>query len=203
MHFLLFGIGLYFLPAIIAACPAHAQLYRHSALEPLSRLDLIGWAVALLMSIFSAPLLRLLSPRMVSLGRQASGLEASELCEPRGGCAVWGRASQRRPRPDSIFPMSWLTLTGRRRLATFAGAALLLCSSSGCPLLRRRTRASFHPAEQAHIDEVLQSVRPRPPHRPGSAFARCQAAGVGRGSERGRRDSRRRFPWANWRRASA
>lgn len=55
MHFLLFGIGFYFLPAIIAAA---RQTHNATAILLLNIFlgwTLIGWVVALVMAISSAP----------------------------------------------------------------------------------------------------------------------------------------------------
>ena len=55
MHFLLLGIGLYFLPAIIAAA---RQTHNATAILLLNLFlgwTIVGWLVALLMAIFSAP----------------------------------------------------------------------------------------------------------------------------------------------------
>ncbi len=55
MHFFLFGIGLYFLPAIIAAA---RQTHNATAILLLNIFlgwTGIGWIVALVLSIFSAP----------------------------------------------------------------------------------------------------------------------------------------------------
>lgn len=55
MHFLLFGIGLYFLPAIIAGVRHTHNSTGILLLNLFLGWTIIGWAVALLMSIFSVP----------------------------------------------------------------------------------------------------------------------------------------------------
>ncbi len=55
MHFLLFGIGLYFLPAIIAAARQTHNATGILVLNLFLGWTIIGWFVALLLSIFSAP----------------------------------------------------------------------------------------------------------------------------------------------------
>lgn len=55
MHFLIFAIGLYFLPAIVAAA---RQTHNATAIllwNLFTGWTLIGWAVALLMAVVSAP----------------------------------------------------------------------------------------------------------------------------------------------------
>jgi hypothetical protein len=55
MHFLLFGIGLYFLPAIIAAARQTHNTTSILLLNIFLGWTGIGWIVALVMSICSAP----------------------------------------------------------------------------------------------------------------------------------------------------
>ena len=55
MHFLIFGIGLYFLPAIIAAVRHTHNSMGILFLNLFLGWTLIGWFVALLMAIFSMP----------------------------------------------------------------------------------------------------------------------------------------------------
>jgi len=55
MHFILFGIALYFLPAIIAAVRHTHNATGILLLNLFLGWTLIGWVVALLMSIFSLP----------------------------------------------------------------------------------------------------------------------------------------------------
>jgi len=55
MHFLLFGIGLYFLPAIIAAARQTHNATGILLLNIFLGWTGIGWLVALVLSIFSAP----------------------------------------------------------------------------------------------------------------------------------------------------
>lgn len=56
MHFLLFGIGLYFLPAIIAAVRHTHNSTAILLLNVFLGWTIVGWFVALLMSICSAPI---------------------------------------------------------------------------------------------------------------------------------------------------
>ncbi len=55
MHFLIFGIGLYFLPAIIAAVRHTHNATGILLLNLFLGWTVIGWFVALLMAIFSMP----------------------------------------------------------------------------------------------------------------------------------------------------
>jgi Superinfection immunity protein len=55
MHFLLFGIGLYFLPAIIAAARQTHNATGILVLNLFLGWTIVGWFVALLLSILSAP----------------------------------------------------------------------------------------------------------------------------------------------------
>ncbi len=54
--------------------------------------------------------------------------------------------------------MSWFPLTGRRRQAMFAGAALLACPVLWFCAAMAQDARQLSTAEQAHIDEVLESV---------------------------------------------
>jgi hypothetical protein len=55
MHFLIFGIGLYFLPAIIAAVRHTHNSLGILFLNLFLGWTFIGWVVALMMAIFSLP----------------------------------------------------------------------------------------------------------------------------------------------------
>ncbi len=55
MHFLLFGIGLYFLPAIIAAARQTHNATGVLLLNIFLGWTFIGWVIALVMAICSAP----------------------------------------------------------------------------------------------------------------------------------------------------
>jgi len=55
MHFLIFGIGLYFLPAIIAAVRHTHNSMGILLLNLFLGWTVIGWFAALLMAIFSMP----------------------------------------------------------------------------------------------------------------------------------------------------
>lgn len=55
MHFILFGIGLYFLPAIIAAVRHTHNSTGILLLNLFLGWTLIGWVIALILSICSAP----------------------------------------------------------------------------------------------------------------------------------------------------
>ncbi len=55
MHFLLFGIGLYFLPAIIAAARHTHNATAILLLNLFLGWTLVGWVVTLVMAICSAP----------------------------------------------------------------------------------------------------------------------------------------------------
>ncbi len=55
MHFLIFGIGLYFLPAIIAAVRHTHNATGILLLNIFLGWTVVGWFVALLMAIFSMP----------------------------------------------------------------------------------------------------------------------------------------------------
>jgi hypothetical protein len=55
MHFLLFGLGLYFLPAIIAAVRRTHNSTAILLLNLFLGWTVIGWLIALVMSICSAP----------------------------------------------------------------------------------------------------------------------------------------------------
>lgn len=55
MHFLLFGIGLYFLPAIIAAVRHTHNTAGILLLNIFLGWTVVGWFVALLMALCSAP----------------------------------------------------------------------------------------------------------------------------------------------------
>ena len=55
MHFLLFGIGFYFLPAIIAAVRHTHNTAGVLLLNLFLGWTLIGWFIALLVAIFSTP----------------------------------------------------------------------------------------------------------------------------------------------------
>jgi hypothetical protein len=55
MHFLIFGIGLYFLPAIIAAARHTHNATGIVLLNLFFGWTVVGWFVALLMAICSAP----------------------------------------------------------------------------------------------------------------------------------------------------
>lgn len=55
MHFLIFGIGLYFLPAIIAAARQTHNATGILLLNVFLGWTFVGWVVALVMSISSAP----------------------------------------------------------------------------------------------------------------------------------------------------
>jgi hypothetical protein len=55
MHFLIFGVGLYFLPAIIAAARHTHNSTGILLLNLFLGWTMVGWFVALLMAIFSTP----------------------------------------------------------------------------------------------------------------------------------------------------
>lgn len=55
MHFLIFSVGLYFLPAIIAAVRHTHNSTGILLLNIFLGWTIVGWVVALLMAIFSAP----------------------------------------------------------------------------------------------------------------------------------------------------
>ena len=55
MHFLIFGVGLYFLPAIFAAARHTHNSTGILLLNLFLGWTMIGWFVALLMAIFSTP----------------------------------------------------------------------------------------------------------------------------------------------------
>ena len=55
MHFLIFGVGLYFLPAIIAAVRHTHNSTGILLLNLFLGWTMVGWFVALLMAIFSMP----------------------------------------------------------------------------------------------------------------------------------------------------
>jgi hypothetical protein len=55
MHFLIFGVGLYFLPAIIAAVRHTHNSTGILLLNLFLGWTMVGWLVALLMAIFSMP----------------------------------------------------------------------------------------------------------------------------------------------------
>jgi hypothetical protein len=55
MHFLIFGVGLYFLPAIIAAARHTHNSTGILLLKLFLGWTMVGWFVALLMAIFSRP----------------------------------------------------------------------------------------------------------------------------------------------------
>jgi hypothetical protein len=55
MHFLLFAIGLYFLPAIVAAARHTHNATAILLLNLFLGWTLVGWVVALLMAVCSAP----------------------------------------------------------------------------------------------------------------------------------------------------
>jgi hypothetical protein len=55
MHFLIFGIGLYFLPAIIAAARHTHNSMGILFLNLFLGWTLIGWVIAFMMAIFSMP----------------------------------------------------------------------------------------------------------------------------------------------------
>jgi Superinfection immunity protein len=55
MHFLIFGVGLYFLPAIIAAVRHTHNATGILLLNLFLGWTMVGWFVALLMAIFSMP----------------------------------------------------------------------------------------------------------------------------------------------------
>lgn len=55
MHFMIFGVGLYFLPAIIAAVRHTHNSTGILLLNLFLGWTMVGWFVALLMAIFSMP----------------------------------------------------------------------------------------------------------------------------------------------------
>jgi len=55
MHFLIFSVGLYFLPAIIAAVRHTHNSTGILLLNVFLGWTIVGWVVAFLMAIFSAP----------------------------------------------------------------------------------------------------------------------------------------------------
>jgi hypothetical protein len=56
MHFMIFGVAFYFLPAIIAAVRHTHNATGIFFLNLLLGWTVVGWCVALLMSIFSMPI---------------------------------------------------------------------------------------------------------------------------------------------------